>query len=386
MTAMASSPPLPVPQRTQAQCCYTSALEAEATFCGTCGKPLVRCMAAEECGGLLDDHGLCTVCVAPYLQVDAGALTAARVGAAVALPMSIANLSSVGRPLFVTGLWSREATGPWREESLGWERLDAGETRPISIIAREIERAGAHGLQVMVALASRWRWRQENYAFTASLTLMVEDEASENGPVVNIGGESAGHGNLVYISGKNDTGPGLQKTDEAIRLAMVRAEREERRLGLRGLDADRWVPRKAEFCWTGFGEGDAPFDGPILTPDGVLGAGRSRTRRQGGEGDVRLLAPSPSGGVDEELSRAISRRHMELYIENDRLVLRVTGGGGLRVNGEAYGEGKAICLVDNDVISPLVSAPERLSIKVSFRMEHGSARRITLQRAGAGTR
>lgn len=383
---MASSPPLPVPQRTQAQCCYTSALEAEATFCGTCGKPLVRCMAAEECGGLLDDHGLCTVCVAPYLQVDAGALTAARVGAAVALPMSIANLSSVGRPLFVTGLWSREATGPWREESLGWERLDAGETRPISIIAREIERAGAHGLQVMVALASRWRWRQENYAFTASLTLMVEDEASENGPVVNIGGESAGHGNLVYISGKNDTGPGLQKTDEAIRLAMVRAEREERRLGLRGLDADTWVPRKAEFCWTGFGEGDAPFDGPILTPDGVLGAGRSRTRRQGGEGDVRLLAPSPSGGVDEELSRAISRRHMELYIENDRLVLRVTGGGGLRVNGEAYGEGKAICLVDNDVISPLVSAPERLSIKVRFRMEHGSVRRITLQRAGAGTR
>lgn len=383
---MASSPPLPVPQRTQAQCCYTSALEAEATFCSTCGKPLVRCMAAEECGGLLDDHGLCTVCVVPYLQVDAGALTAARVGAAVALPMSIANLSSVGRPLFVTGLWSREATGPWREESLGWERLDAGGTRPISIIAREIERAGAHGLQVMIALASRWRWRQENYAFTASLTLMVEDEASENGPVVNIGGESAGHGNLVYISGKNDTGPGLQKTDEAIRLAMVRAEREERRLGLRGLSADTWVPRKAEFCWTGFGEGDAPFDGPILAPDGVLGAGRSRTRRQGGEGDVRLLAPSPSGGVDEELSRAISRRHMELYIENDRLVLRVTGGGGLRVNGEAYGEGKAICLVDNDVISPLVSAPERLAIKVSFRMEHGSVRRITLQRAGAGTR
>jgi hypothetical protein len=61
-------------------------------------------MASEECGGLLDDHGLCTVCVAPYLQVDAGALTAARVGGAVALPLSLANLSTVGRPLFVTGL------------------------------------------------------------------------------------------------------------------------------------------------------------------------------------------------------------------------------------------------------------------------------------------
>lgn len=383
---MTSSPRLPLLQRTQAECCYTAALDPAAIYCDDCGKPIVRCMAAEECGGLLDDHGLCTVCVAPYLQIDAGALTGARVGGAVALPMSLANLSTVARPLFVTGLWSREATGAWREESLGWERLDAGETRPISIVAREIERAGAHGLQVMVALASRWRWRQENFAFTASLTLMVEDESSENGPVVNIGGESAGHGNLVYISGKNDKDTGPQTTDEAVRLAMVRAEREERRLGLRGLDADTWVARNAALCWSGFNENDVPFDGPILTPDGVLGAGRSRTRRYGGEGDVRLLVTSPDGGVDEELSRAISRRHMEFYIENDRLVLRVTGGGGLRVNGEAYGEGKTIRLVDGAVISPLVNAPDRLSMKVSFRMEHGSVERILIQRAGAVSR
>lgn len=370
----------PPPQRTQSECCYRSALDRDATFCGDCGKPLLRCMACEECAGLLDDRGLCTVCVAPYLQVDAGALTAAKVGGAVALPMSIGNLSGVGRPLFVTGLWSREGSGAWREENLGWERLDAGESRPVSIVANQIERSGAHGLQLLIALASRWRWRQENFAFTANLTLMVEDSASDKGPVVNIGGESAGHGNLVYISGKNDTKPDVQRSDEAVQLPLARAEREERRLGLRGLDTDNWVPRNAEFVWKDFGEGDAPFNGPIMTQDGMLAAGRSRTRRQGGEGDVRLLVFDPAGGLDEASSRLISRRHFELYIESDRLILRVTAGSGLRVNGNAYGEGKTVRLADGDVIAPLVSAPDTLSLRVNFRTEHGSARQITLQR------
>ncbi len=377
--AIASSRP-PGLQRTQAECCYKSALDREATFCGDCGKPLLRCMACEECAGLLDDRGLCTVCVAPYLQVDAGALTAAKVGSAVARPMSIGNLSGVGRPLFVTGLWSREGSGSWREENLGWERLDAGESRPISVVANQIERSGAHGLQLLVALASRWRWRQENFAFTANLTLMVDDVGSDKGPVVNIGGESAGHGNLVYISGKNDTKPDVQRSDEAVQLTLIRAEREERRLSLRGLDTDNWVPRNAELVWKDFGEGDAPFNGPIMTQDGVLAAGRSRTRRQGGEGDVRLLVFDAAGGLDETASRLISRRHFELYIESDRLVLRVTAGSGLRVNGNAFGEGKTVRLADGDVIAPLVSAPDTLGLRVNFRTEHGSARQITLQR------
>lgn len=370
----------PAPQRTQAECCYKSALDREATFCGACGKPILRCMACEECAGLLDDRGLCTVCVAPYLQVDAGALMAARVGGAVALPISIGNLSGVGRPLFVTGLWSREGSGDWREENIGWERLDAGESRPISIVANQIERSGAHGLQLLIALASRWRWRQENFAFTANLTLMVDDSGSDKGPVVNIGGESAGHGNLVYISGKNDAKSDIQRSDEAVQLALIRAEREERRLGLRGIDAETWVPRNAEFIWKDFGEGDAPFEGPITTQDGMLAVGRSRTRRQGGEGDVRLLVFANAGVLDEEASRLISRRHFELYIESDRLILRVTAGSGLRVNGNAFGEGKTVRLADGDVIAPIVSAPDRLALRVTFRTEHGSARRITFQR------
>jgi len=368
-----------LPPRTQAECCYAAALQHDATYCGECGKPLVRCMAAEECGGLLDDNGLCTVCVSPHLQMDAGATTAAQVGGAVSVPLSLSNRSAVGRPLFVTGLWSREASGAWVEETLGWERLEAGETRPFTIVADEIEKAGAHSLQVLVALASRWRWRQENYAFIAQATLIVADPSSEKAPVVNIGGQSAGHGNLVYISGKNDTRQGPSTTVEALSLPLVRAERDERRLGLRGIDANLSVPRQAAIRWQGFPKGDAPANGPILTSDGVFAGGRSRTRRQGGDGDIRLLVEGPSG-VDEGLSQLISRRHFELYIESDRLMLRVTGGGGLRLNGDVLGEGKVRQLSDGDTISPIVTAPQSLSLKLSFQSEHGSVREINIRR------
>ncbi len=381
-----STGPSHLPPRTQTECCYTSALQKDATFCGDCGKRLVRCMAAEECGGLLDDNGLCTVCVAPYLQVDAGALTAARVGGAVALPMSLANLSAVGRPLFVTGLWSREAAGEWKEEAVGWERLNAGESRPITVVADEIEKAGAHSLQVLVGIASRWRWRQENFAFTAQITLMVEDPSSEKAPVVNIGGQSAGHGNLVYISGKNEQKATREVAAEALRLQMVRAERDERRLGLRGVNSNLSVPRRADIRWQGFAKGDAPLNGPILTPDGVLAAGRLRTRAQGGEGDLRLLVETPDGGMNEEISRMISRRHFELYIESDRLMLRVNGSGGVRINGEAYGEGKAISLCDGDTIAPIVSRPKDIVLKITFQSEHGSVRNIIVQRVSAPPR
>lgn len=370
-----------VPLRSQRECCYTSALDEAATYCGECGKPLLRCMATEECGGLLDDSGLCTICVAPHLQIDAGALTVARVGGAVSLPVSIANMSPVGRPLFVTALWSREGpSSEWREESLGWERLSSGESRPASVTVNQIRQAGAHGVQIMVSVASRWRWRQECYAFTANLNLTVEEERAENGPVVNIGGQSAGHGNTVYISGKTEKRETQTLSDEALQLRMVRAEKEERRLGLRGLDQDTWVPRNTEIRWQGFDPSHAPRGGPILTSDGVLGAGRSRTRAQDGLGDVRLLVEDGAGGVDEELSRLLSRRHFELYIESDRLTLRVTGQAGLRVNGDAYGEGKTVVLHDGDIISPLVSSPDQLKLKVIFTSDYGRISNVTIAR------
>lgn len=382
--AAVSSPVLP--RRTQAACCYTSAMDRDATYCGECGKPLIRCMAAEECGGLLDDQGLCTVCVAPKLQVAPGALTAAKVGSAIALPISIANVSAIERPLFVTRLWSREASGDWREEHLGWERLEAGQARPVTITASQLTQAGAHSIEILVAVASRWRWREESYAFSADLRLTVEGDEEKAGPVVTIGGESAGHGNTIYISGQGDKPQAHQTTTEATELEMVRAEREERRLGLRGLSETLWIPKSTKLVWRGFPKEDTPADGPILTPDGILAVGRTRSRRSGGPGDVRLLAETPEGGIDEHASRLMSRRHFELYVECNRLVLRVNGSGGVRINGDAYGPGKEIVLGDGDRIEPLVKVEGAFALMIQFHVEHGAVTEVAVTRAPGSQR
>lgn len=370
-----------LPPRTQAVCCYTSAMDKDATYCGECGKPLIRCMAAEECGGLLDDQGLCTVCVAPQLMIAPGALTVAKIGSAIALPMSIANRSAIERPLFVTRFWSREASGAWREEQLGWERLNAGQARPVTVTASQLTRAGAHNIEILVAVSSRWRWREESYAFCADLRLIVESNEEKSGPVVTIGGESAGHGNTIYISGQGGEQEAVQATTEAIELDLVRAERDERRLGLRGLSETLWIPKNTKLAWRGFPKEDTPPDGPVLTPDGILAVGRMRSRRSGGSGDVRLLAEAPDGGVDEHASRLISRRHFELYVACNRLILRVNGRGGVRINGAAYGPGKEIALRDGDRIEPLVKMDGALALTAGFQVEHGSVTEVTFMRA-----
>ena len=373
------SRPISQSPRTRPTCCTRSALNAEATYCDDCGKPLVRCMSFEECGGLLDDNGLCHTCVTPHMQIEAGALIEAKVGGAVALPVSITNGSRVGRPLFVTQIWSREGTGDWREERLSWEKLMAGEKRPVTITADRLNHSGVHNIEILVCVATRWRWRQECYAFSTNFALEVEGEAGKAGPVVNIGGESAGHGNTVYISGQAQT-ERTQKTRQAIDMVLVRAEKEERKLKLRGLDEGLWVPRNAKICWNGFSENQAPMDGPILRQDGILAAGRSRTRAEGGGGDIRLLVQDQQGAVDLEQSRLLSRRHFELYIECDRLVLRVTGRSGLRINGEAYGPDKTLTLNNGDIIEPLTSAPKALALKTRFHSEYGRVSTIEFSR------
>ncbi|MEM6651943.1 MAG: hypothetical protein AAF582_05045 [Pseudomonadota bacterium] len=340
-------------------------------------------MAIEECGGLLDDDGLCTVCVAPHLQVDAGALKVAKVGGAVALPVSIANVSVVERPIFVTRVWSREASGKWQDVRLGWERLDAGQSRPVSIIANELHHAGAHSIEILVELSTRWRWREERYAFSAGLTLQVKAEDNSIGPTVTVGGDTAGHGNTVYISGKSEAPAELETTIEALDLEMLRAEVEERDRGIRGLEGGVCVPRNVPIAWRGFAPERTPLDGPILTTDSLLAVGRARARRAGGTGDVRLLVDSLDGSLDEDLSRLISRRHFELYVECDRLMVRVIGTGGLRVDGKAYGPGKAIALDDGARIEPLVKSPDVLSLEVQFQIEFNLVTQVIVSRLPA---
>jgi len=275
---MSLSPPLGAAFHKQAQntCCYGAAMDTDATFCGSCGKPLIRCMAAEECGGLLDDHGLCMVCVAPHVQVDAGALAMAHVGDSIALPISITNVSAAGRPLFITGLWSREGgIGPWQEETLGWERLGAKDSRPATITARQIERSGSHRIELRIAVSNRWQWREERYVFSADVTLTVARPKDEGNPAITIGGETAGHGNIVYISNSSDQDTETRQTHEPLLLNLIRVEKAERELQLRGFSPTEWVSRNAQIIWNGFPVEDVPPEGADAAARAVMAANRT---------------------------------------------------------------------------------------------------------------
>jgi hypothetical protein len=371
-----------VPPRTRDRCCYTSALDLNATFCAVCGKPLLRCMAFEECGGLVDDVGLCTVCVAPHVQLNPGTMISAPVGGEIVLPFELVNGATVGRPLFVTGLWSREGRDDWRQERLDWERLEAGDRAAASVTASKIERAGTHKIDIMVTVSSRWRWRQEGWAFATYVLLTVEDDGDKSsGPVVQISGENIGHGNLINISGQvGGDEREDRRTTEAIDLPMQRLDIAERDLGLRGMDGNLRVPRNTPIFFRGFAKGDRPADGkPILTSSGQLAFGRAETTGEGA-GDVHLVATSASGAIDENLSLLMSRRHFELYIENDRLIARVTGSNGIRVNGTALGRDKCVILKDGDRIAPIAKKPDALGIDVNFSCELNRVSAITLTR------
>ncbi len=376
---MVNSPLLHGTGVAQNSCCLASALqEDDATFCMECGKPLLRCMAFQECGGIVDESGMCPVCVQPHLQITPGALMKAAVGGSVAVPFELANDSKVDRPLFVTGLWSRER-GEWREERLGWEKLAPGEHARASVTACELNSHGLHEIEIMIAVATQWRTREEHFAFSTSLLLDVPNPTVDPGSNIQI---SADDGNIIQIHGREQSDGGSERSDKTLHMKLRRVEVEERELGLRSIDGNLRFSRDASFEFRGFSPEHAPtFNQPIVTPDAMLVFGRAHSRAQGGDTDVRLLVFGTDGEVDEARSVAISRRHFEVYAENGRPILRVAGSNGVRVNGKAYGPDKKVMLQEGDVIAPLVDAPDALSLNVAFRRELNRITQVVMTRS-----
>lgn len=356
-------------------CCYRTAIAADAAFCGECGGPILRCAAFEECAGLVDTDGRCGVCVAPELIL--GTTRTTQVGGLVSLPFVVRNASSVGRPLIVDRLLVRENGGPWREQELTWERLDAGATAPATVTTSPLSNAGSHRIEVTFVVCSRWRWREEVMAFSAGLEL---DVASGDGVTVqqtiNVDSEAmAGTGGTIYAPLRFDGGgPVAADTLDARQLDLVRASRIERELGLRGGRDGLCVPRAVRAEWRGFPDGAAPVPGPIASRDGVLAIGRSRTAQQGGEGDVRLLALDGRGAVDEERSLRISRRHFSLWIQNDRLMLRADSSRGGDVAGVHVPAGESVALENGDRF-----AAGGAGVSVRFEAHHGTVHTVVFR-------
>ena len=359
-------------------CCYRLAQSVEAGFCPDCGKPVVRCMAHAECGSVLNDGERCEVCVWPELTLDAGAMVEASRGGAMSLPLTVRNLSPVGLPLFVTGIYSREGRGEWEQEPQSWERLDKGRSAPVVVRADDLDKVGAHRIEILLLVASRWRWREERFAFTAGLTLTVSEPDTEGGHNIQIQGDSVGP-TTVYVSDRRTRESTVADTRDApVELALTRADTAEREFGLRGHADGTLTPRWVALRFSGFGADEAPLAGPIAGEGGLYRAGRERTRAAGGQGDIRLLVRGADGQLDEALSRSLSRHHFDLYVESGRLMLRVQAQYGLKLNDRNCRRGDLVEINDGDVIRPLAKSPGAIALRADFEIHNGVTDSVTL--------
>lgn len=364
------------------KCCFRSSLDRSATFCDECGASLRRCMATDECGGLLDETGCCPVCVAPEVSLNAGAATSVKVGGTLALPLVISNNSPVGRPLFVEELWVKGDDGEMRQVELEFQRLNSAASAEVGIRTGVMQTAGLHRFDVYLVVATRHMWREERFAFSASIAIPVDPEGpSEIVQNYNIQADAIGAGMTIYNPTRiqREREAGIAKHAEPILLQLRRADTLERRLGHRGYGETLALQSSTALVWKGFDAGQTPLDGPIRTASGVLSVGRASNAAEGGMNDVRLLI-SRNGKVDEEASVHISRRHFQLYTENDRLMLRVESQNGLTVNDKAYRSGKMVVLKDGDIIHPLVRNPGAIGLRIQFEIQHNEVDRVVLQR------
>ncbi len=364
-------------------CCVASAHQPEAGYCGECGNPLLRCTAFQECGGLLDSSGCCPCCFAPEVHLAADCLKHATVGGSLTIPIIIENASPTGRAMLVKGIWVREGQGEWDECDLSWDRLEAGSQKPVSLTARSLDRPGTHRVEILIALASRWRWQEETFAFSTGLEINVE---SEKDVVVQQ--------NIHYAPDAPQTGATIvapvRVTSEQNRrsatksktqtLLLTRASVYERNFGLRGTENGLTVKRTAEFRWQSFPKSTSPFNGMLVTSNGFLTFGRSRTKQQDGPTDVRMLVTRPDGSLDEEASQEISRDHFCVWIENDRLMLRANSPNGVWVDGKVCPRGETVKLKHGNQLSPLKTGFDRLTLLVEFEVEHQEVIAVTISR------
>ncbi len=371
-------------------CCYQHAVTADAVFCGECGKPLLRCMAFQECGGLVGDDGCCSVCVKPQLFLDKDAVTEVKTGGVLVLPLVFYNASGVARPLFITDLWVREGDGPRRRVELPWKRLDAGGSNRVNIQTGALERQGRHGIEITFAAATNYYMREERFAFTSLLGLEVEQGGSlVINQTINTSGVGTGADTIYAPIRLETTGDAAKKAPggKAAELALQRADAFEASSGVRGYTEGPLkgsvVGRGARIVWKGFGA-DGPAAGPITTQDSMLGLGRAKTVANGGENQVQLLVTDAAGAVDEQLSQAISRRHLELFIQSGRLSARVTGAAGALVGEHRHGADDALAEIGHgDVVKILPKYPEALALQVRMRAAHGFIDEITITRLPA---
>jgi hypothetical protein len=330
--------------------------------------------------------------VRPQLFLDKDAVTEVKSGGVLVLPLVFYNASGIARPLFVTDVWVREGDAPRRRIELPWKRLDSGGSNRLSVQTGALERQGRHGIEITMAVATNYFVREERFAFTSSLSLEVEQGGSlVINQTINTSGAGTGS-DTVYAPIRLETVGDQKKAagpagGKAAELGLQRADAFEAAQGVRGYTdgplKGSVVSRGAKIVWKGFGE-HGPANGPITTKDSLIALGRGKTLADGGDNQVQLLVADAKGAVDEQLSQAISRRHLELFIQSGKLCARITGSAGVVVGDHRYGADDALAVIGHgDTIRVLPKYAYALALQVRMRANQGHIDEIMITRVPA---
>ncbi|MEO1028563.1 MAG: zinc ribbon domain-containing protein [Pseudomonadota bacterium] len=370
-------------------CCMETVKELpEATFCTRCGKPLKKCMAFDECGSLLTPEGHCPVCLDLKLALDAGSAAMVREGGRLALPLILKNTSSAGRPIFINDLWVREDEGgTFRKIDLDFERLDVGPAQHLGIRTGELNTAGIHMIELLISVSMRYMWREERFIFSSRILFPVEPK-DPGGPQtnININADQIGQGFTLYnpteIEQKRAAG---QETHiEPVPLELKRADARERNgeTRCRGYENGLVLVTDPAFDWFGFAPGSVVENGPSQRTSGLIIFGRNAVNLEKGANDACLVVYE-NGAIDERSTMSISRHLFTMYPENGRLMLRVDGQFGIKVNDKSLNRTNTTELYDGDVIYPLKRQPDDIALHINFDTERKDITRVRIRRTPA---
>jgi hypothetical protein len=369
-------------------CCYRGALQTDSAFCPECGRTLLRCMAFSECFSLIAPTQPCPVCIAPELAIDKGAITQSKIGERLSIPLVLRNASKVERAIFVTAIVKAEGKA-YEPLALPWEHVEPQSERRFTVETAPLAQGGTHAVGIIATLASRYKGREERYAYAGRVSIVVESpDQQQIVQNINLAGAQFETGGLVHapVSSRpvGGTSPSVLRVREAI--PFERAERYEIEQGIRGYgETGVRVPRDVSFTFSGFLPADHPGDGVAVGMGGALSCGRNSRRFDAQTNpfpnDLCLrIHDQRTGAIDEDATRSLSRHQFDFLVLNDRLCVQVRSSGGLEHNGRKLATGEVRVLRDGDRLAPLPGRAEKLELVVRFRSSVGSAEAIEIAR------
>jgi hypothetical protein len=363
-------------------------MDIESAFCAECGNPLLRCIGFAECSSLVTPTQPCPVCIQPELFINKGAITQARVGERLSIPMILRNASKVKHAIVVESIVKTEGSS-CEPVALPWESVNSECERSFTVETTPLPQGGTYTFGVIATLSSRHKGRVERYAYAGSVRVTVDGQDRQNIiNNINLEGATFGTGGMVHAPVSTLAAPtaAAQSLSAPEGIPFDRAERFELLQNLRGYsDSGLRMPRDVAFSFAGFPSHDCPRNGATFGAGGVLTCGRNGRRfdaqKNPTPSDLSLRVYDPrTGQIEEEPTFAISRHLFDLLVLNDRLCIQARGGSGLEHNGRLLAPGEMTVVRSGDRLVPLPGQSEKLALGIRFRPVTGIAEQVEIVR------